>query len=223
MTISFTDHSPNNYRHLEDMVYRLQLTYDEIVDLLDFKYIPTSTKEDTLLPGIYQVTDINFILKSFLPKEVKVNITIDDVRLKTNLSTNKTIRFTKKSFFYVILGFTHSHSGELGDILDFIQLIPGSYKSGRPINITGIEKVRLKCDYINGSIVNGVRESILFCFPLSSPPGRKTYKEPRIKLFKKANNSILSHITFYFEDNDYKPVIFNGEAISFTCQLTEKD
>ena len=95
VTISFTDHSSNRDRHLEDMVYRLQLTYDEIVDILDFKYIPTSTKGCTLVPGIYEVTDINFMLKSLLPEEVKVNLTIDEVRLKSNLSTNKTITFTK--------------------------------------------------------------------------------------------------------------------------------
>ena len=26
---------------LEDLVYRMQLTYDEIIDVLDLKYIPT--------------------------------------------------------------------------------------------------------------------------------------------------------------------------------------
>ena len=167
VTISFTDHSSNKYRHPEDMVYRLQLTYDETVDILDFKYLPTSTKGYTLVPGIYEVTDINFMLKSLLLKKVKVIITLDEVRLKSNLSTNKTIRFTKKSFFYVILGFIQSHSGDLGDIPGFIQLIPGSDKSDRPINITGIDKVHIKCDCINGGIVNGVGEPILFSFALS--------------------------------------------------------
>ena len=48
---------------------------------------------------MYEIIDFNFMLKSLLPKEVKVNITIDDIRLKSNLTTNKTIKFTKKSFF----------------------------------------------------------------------------------------------------------------------------
>ena len=98
-------------------------------------------------------------------------------------------------------------------------MIAGSYKSDRPINITGIDKVLLKCDCIQGSIVSGVREPILYSFALSSPPGYKMFKEPRIKLFKKINKSILSHITFYFEDDDHKPVDFNNETICFTCQL----
>ena len=98
-------------------------------------------------------------------------------------------------------------------------MISGFYKSDKPINITGIDKIHLKCDCIQGSIVNGIREPILYSFALSSPPGYKIYKEPRIKLFKKINKSVLSHITFYLEDDDHKAVNFNNETISFTCQL----
>ena len=98
----------------------------------------------------------------------------------------------------------------------FFHLIPGIYKSDKPINITGTDKVPLKCDCINGSIVNGVREPILYSRALSSPATHKIFKEPRIKLFKKINNNVLSHIRFYFEDDDHKLVDFNGETISFT-------
>ena len=98
-------------------------------------------------------------------------------------------------------------------------MIAGSYKSDKPINITEIDKIQLKCDCINGSIVNGVSELILYPFALSSAPGYKRYKEPRIKLFKKVNKSVLSHITFHFEVDDYKSVDFKNETLSFTCQL----
>ena len=170
-------------------------------------------------PGIYEVVDLNNTLKHILPDNVKVNITIDDIRLKSNLKINQTLIFTEKSFFYTILGFIPSRSYPLDDIDGFYQLIAGSYKSDRPINITGIDKIHLKCDCIQGSIVNGIREPILYSFALSSPPGYKMFKEPRIKLFKKINKSILSHVTFYFEDDDHKPVDFHNETISFTCQL----
>ena len=98
-------------------------------------------------------------------------------------------------------------------------MISGLYEGNKPINITGIDKVHLKCDVVDGSIVNGVREPILYSFALDQPPGHKIYKEPKVKLFKKVNKSVLSHITFYVEDDDYKPVDFNGESILFTCQL----
>ena len=100
-----------------------------------------------------------------------MSITIDDIRLKSNLRIKQTLLFTEKSFFYPKLGFTQSWSYPLDDIDGFYQLIAGSYKSDKPINITGIDKVHLKCDCIQGAVVNGIREPILFSFGLSSPPG----------------------------------------------------
>ena len=132
---------------------------------------------------MYEIVDINFLLETLLPREVKLKITIDDIRLKSNLNTNKTIKFTRKPFFPVILGFTQSHSGELGDIPGFSEIKPGSCKSDKPINVTGIDKVHLKCDCIGGSIVNTIREPISYSFALLSPPGHKIYKEPRKNFF----------------------------------------
>ena len=199
------------------MVFRFQLTYDEIIDIINLEYIPTKRTGYSLPQGIYEVVDLNNCSKYFLPHNVKVSVTIDDVRLKSNLKNNQTLIFTEKSFFYTILGFTRSRSYPLDDIDGFYQLIAGSYKSDRPINITGIDKNHLKCDSKNGNIDNGIREPFLYSFDLSLPPGHKIYKELRIKLFKKINKYILSHITFYIEDDDYKSVVFNGETISFTC------
>ena len=207
------------YNDLEDLVYRMRLSYDEVMDILDLKYIPTKRTGYSLDSSIYEVDDLNNTLKYILLDNVKISVTIDDIRLKSNLKTNQTLIFTEKSFFYTFLGFTQSRSYPLDDIDGFYQLIAGSYKGDKPINITGIDKVHLKCDCIQGSIVNSVRESILYSFALSSPPGHKIYKEPRVKLFKKINKSVLSRITFYFEDDDHKPVDFDGETISFTCQL----
>ena len=207
------------YNDLEDLVYRMQLTYDEIIDVLDLKYIPTKRIGYSIEPKIYNVVDLNKTLKNILPNNVKINVTIDERKYKTDLKTNQTLIFTNKGLFYTMLGFTQSHQGPLNDIEGFYQILPGSYKSYKPINITGNDKVHLKCNVVDGSIVNGVREPILYSFALDQPPGHKIYKEPKVKLFKKINESVLSHITFYLEDDDYKAVDFNGEMISFTCQL----
>ena len=131
----------------------------------------------------------------------------------------KTIRFTKESFYFTILSFSESHTGVLGDIPGFVQLITGSYKSNKPINIIVIDKMHQKWHCFEVSILDGVRLPILYSLTLNSPPGHKIFKEPRIKLFKNINKPAMSHITFYLEDEDHKPVVFNGERISFTCQL----
>ena len=207
------------YNGLENLVYRMRLSYDEIMDILDLNYIPTKRTGYSLNPGVYEVIDLNNTLKFILPDNVKVSVTIDDIKLKSNLKTNQTLTFTEKSFIYTILGFTRSRFYPLGHIDGFYQLKAGSYKSDKLNNITGIDKLHLKCDCIEGSIVNGIREPILFSFAVSSPPGHKIYKEPKVKFFIKINKSVLSHITFYFEEDDYKPVDFNGKTVSFTCQL----
>ena len=207
------------YNDLEDLVYRMRLSYDEIMDILDLKYILTKRMGYSIEHNIYNVVDLNKTLKNILPNNVKIDITIDERKYKTDLKSNQTLILTNKSFFYTILGFTQSHSYPLEDIEGFYQLIAGLYRSERPINITGIDKVHLKCDCIDGSIMNGTREPILYSFSLDQPPGHKIYKEPKVKLFKKINKSIRSHITFYFEDDDYKSVDFNIETVLFTCQL----
>ena len=51
------------YNDLEDLVYRMQVTYDEVIDILDLKYIPTERADYSLSPGIYEVVDLNNTLK----------------------------------------------------------------------------------------------------------------------------------------------------------------
>ena len=61
----------------------MKLTYDEIMDILDLKYIPTKRIGFSLDPGIYEIVDLNNTLNRILPDNVKINITIDDIRLKS--------------------------------------------------------------------------------------------------------------------------------------------
>ena len=122
----------------------MELTYDEIVDVLHLNYLAGSSTGYTLRGGIFESSDNNLMLNFLLPDEVKLKFTIDDIRLKSNLTTNKTIRFTKRSSFYTILGFIKSHSGVLGDFSGCVQLIPGSYKNDNPFNITGSDNNSFK-------------------------------------------------------------------------------
>ena len=96
------------------------------MDVLNTKYTIATSIGYTLPPGIFEVPDINLIFKFLLPHVVKVNITSDDIRHRSNLSNNKTTRFTMKSSFYTVSVLTQSRSRVLGDIEGFIQLIPGS-------------------------------------------------------------------------------------------------
>ena len=61
----------------------------------------------------------------------------------------------------------------MGDFEGFVQLLPGTYKSDKPNNITGFDKIHLNCDCIQGSILSGVLEPILYSFTRDKPPGHK--------------------------------------------------
>ena len=49
------------------LVYSFQLTYDEILDNLELKYIPTKRTGNSLNPGIHELSDKNKTLEYILP------------------------------------------------------------------------------------------------------------------------------------------------------------
>ena len=77
----------------------------------------------------------------------------------------------------------------------------------------------MKCDVIDGSVVDGVRQSILYSFLLDKKLGYKVFCEPETIHYKKINKSVLNTITFYLEDDINKEVNFNGETLTFTLQM----
>ena len=70
-----------------------------------------------------------------------------------------------------------------------------------------------------GSVVNGVRQPILYSFVLDKPSVYKVFCGPETIHYKKINKSVLNTITFYLEDDNNKVVDFNGETLTFTLQM----
>ena len=168
-------------------------------------------------PGIYIYKDIAvalyYILQSEYPQSnSEILIRLDDISRKTKLVVRSgiiAIRFDEKSFFCTILGF-----------------IPGwdykhynQYLSQKIVNLNNTNKIHLKCDCIDGSIQDGVRQPILFSFVSDKPSGYKIFCQPETIHYKKINKSVLNTITFYLEDDNNKVVDFNGETLTFTLQL----
>ena len=112
-------------------------------------------------------------------------------------------------------------NSELNKVLGFTQrdLPSGTHTSEKPVMTTTTDKVHLKCDCLVGSIVNGIREQILFSFNLSAPPGYKIIQEPTTVLYKLINKIRLDTIQFFVEDSNQKRVDFNGETLTVTIQI----
>ena len=168
-------------------------------------------------PGIYTYKDlyealVNILQHEYPSSDSKILIRLDDITRKTKLFVRPgiiAIRFDKKSFFSTILGFNHGW-----DYKHYNQ-----YISQKIVNLSNTSKIHLKCDVIDGSTVNGIRQPILYSFVLDKPSGYKVFCEPETIHYKKINKSVLNTITFYLEDDNNEEVDFNGETLTFTLQM----
>ena len=188
---------------------------DDIKLVLDEYYSSFITYE--LHPGIYTFKDISEALFNILQTEYPglsnvIDIEYDDIIMKTKLVVRSgiiAIRFDEKSFFNAVLGFTSGW--------DYKHY--NKYISQKMVNLGSTNKIHLKCDCIDGSIRDGVRQSILFSFVLDKPAGYKVFCEPEAIHYKEINKSVLNTIPFYLEDDDNKEVDFNQETLTFTLQM----
>ena len=98
---------------------------------------------------------------------------------------------------------------------------PGVYTSDKVLNLNTVNKILLKCNVIDGSIQNGLRQPILFSFVLYKKPAYKVFCEPETIHYKKINKSVLNIITFYLEDDNNEEIDFNGETLTFTLQINK--
>ena len=161
-----------------------------------------------LIPGAYELVDINNANKQKINEseyDFKIDIIPDAISMKSVLTTSNPIHFNSR--LNKVLGFTRT------------EYQAGTHTSEKPVMITTTDKVHLKCDCVDGSIVNGIREQILFSFNLSAPPGYKIIKEPTTVLYKLINKTRLDTIQFFLEDSNQNPVDFNGETLTFTIQI----
>ena len=130
----------------------------------------------------------------------------------------ETLRFDKQSFFHTLLGFSPYWDYKPNNSNHV--LFPGVYPSDKIIlNLNTIDKIHLKRDVTDGSIVDGVRQPILFSFVVDKPSGYKVFCEPETIHYKKTNKFVSNTITFYLEDDNNKEVDFNQETFTFTLQM----
>ena len=193
----------------------VDLVEDDITLVLDEYNSSFITYE--LQPGIYTFKDISEALYNILQSEYPgpgnvIDVEYDDITLKTKLVVRYgiiAISFYEKSFFSTILGFTSGW-----DYKSY-----NKYTSQKVVNLGSTNKINLKCDVINGSIVDGFRQPILYSFVLDKLPGYKVFSKPETIQYKKINKSVLNTITFYLEDDNNEEVDFNGETLTFTIQM----
>ena len=79
----------------------------------------------------------------------------------------------------------------------------------------------MKLDVIDGSVVDGFRQPILYSFVLDKPTGYKAFSEQETVPYKNKKKSVLNTIKFYLEDERNKEVDFIRETLNFTLKMIE--
>ena len=175
---------------------------------LPFEIIENDFFGIELTPGVYELVDINNAIKQKIHEsdyDFKIEIIPDTISMNSVLTTSNSIHFNYR--LNILLGFTNK---------DYPS---GTRTPEKPVMITTTYKIHLKCDCVDGSIGNGIREQILFSFNLSAPPGYKIKKEPTIVLHKKINKTRLDTFHYFLEDSNHNNVYFNGETSTFTIKF----
>ena len=172
-----------------------------------------------LTPGIYSIQDISDTLHTFSEHTDTIQIEYDVISMKTKIILEYIggrkmfalgmLRFDERSFLHTLLGFTPYWDYKPPDL----------YTSDKILNLNTINKIHLKCDCIDGSIQDGIRQPKLYSFVLDKKPGFKIFYEPETIHYKKFKKSVLNTITFYLEDDNNKEVDFNQETLTFTLQM----
>ena len=128
--------------------------------------------EMQLPSGVFELVEINKTIKQILSdSDFELNIQADTISMNSVLTTSNLIRFISK--LNDLLGFTNTHYTK------------GTHKSEKPVMITTTDKVHLKCDCVDGSNVNDIRDLFLFSFNLNPPLEYKTIKNQTLFCMKR--------------------------------------
>ena len=217
-TILLINYSRSHFRDFESYL-RIRVGLDEEDIQLILKKYNSHFITYELSPGIYTMQDISDTVHTFSGHSDIIEIEYDDISMKTTIILKYndwrenfglgTLRFDKKSFFHTLLG--------LDPYFDY--KVPGVYTSNKILNLNTSNKIHLKCDCIDGSIQDGIKQPILYSFVIDKPSGYKIFCEPETIHYKEINKSVLNTITFYLEDENNEEVDFNGETLTFTLQM----
>ena len=135
---------------------------------------------------MYTIEDLSEAVYPIGDHEGTLRIEYDDISIKTKLvlirfgGTFRTLILDEKSFSNKLLGFIPYWHCKPTNAIHANSIAPGiyAYTCKKILSLSTIYEIHLKCDVIDGRLVNGLREPILFSFILDKPSDYKVFCEP---------------------------------------------
>lgn len=182
-------------------------------------------KEIFIPPGAYEIDEINRCIQTYLWKIINPDIKpekqseVDD--LFNLVANNNTLKCEIKSSFVVRFDGANS----LGALLGFDNAMYPAFvtnESTMPVNIMNFGLIRLDCNIISGSFINGKEAHTLFSFNLDVEPGYKLVKEPHNIIYLPVippGRQYIDNITIQVVADSGALIDFGGETINIIVEL----
>nr|AUH25521.1 ORF 6 [Spodoptera frugiperda]DAC81445.1 TPA_asm: penton [Spodoptera moth adintovirus 1] len=161
--------------------------------------------------GTYELQDISDYLKSEI-KGTSIKLDCNNNTLKTTLYCSKDVNFEKENTFRRLLGFDK-------------QVLKGNkwHVSQFPVNILPTTVVRIECDIISGSYINGEPSHIIHEFALNVPPGYRIIEIPKNAIYFPINQNNISCIHIRLLDINNRLINLRGEEVQVYLHLRRKN
>lgn len=160
--------------------------------------------------GTYELQDIYDFIR-YKVKDCTFKLFSNNNTLKTTIFCTKDIHFEK--------------SDSIGDLLGYGKVFLKSYKlheSLLPVNILSTTVVRVECDIISGSYINGNPSHILHEFAPNVPPGYRIIEIPKNTIYFKVNRDIINSINIRLLDINNNIVNLRGEEVNLYLHLRKQ-
>jgi hypothetical protein len=161
--------------------------------------------------GSYELQDIEDYLKSQL-SDCSFTLTCNNNTLKTSILCSKNVHFDKEDSIGRLLGF--GKETVLADILT---------ESALPVSILSTAIVRVECDIVSGSFVNGKSSHIIHEFVPNVPPGYRIIEIPKNVIYFPVTQKSLSSLKIRILDENDHLVNLRGEEIQIYLHLRKND
>jgi hypothetical protein len=152
----------------------------------------------TINDGAYEIDSLEYILKNTL--NFKINIVPDLTTLRCKIISAKKLDFTQENSVGSLLGF---------------------HKKILPATILSVNTIRVSCDIIKNSYLNGKPSQILFFLPVTSGPGYRISSIIREPLYLPLKDNIknINNITIRLLGSENQLLYNSNESWSVVIHL----
>lgn len=168
-------------------------------------------KEIEIPEGAYELQDIKDYIQSKV-EDCVFKLFCNNNTLKTSIFCTKEIHFEKPN--------------SIGDILGFGKVYLKSHKiheSPFTVNILSTPVVRIECDIISGSYINGKSSHIIYEFAPNVPPGYRIIEIPKNIIYFPVNRDTVNNINIRVLDINNNLVNLRGEEVQLYLHLRKHD